>query len=137
MLDYASVKEGAQIVLSTSSDENHPPENIIDGLDETFWATTGLYPQEVIIRFKSPINISSVAISCFNVQKIALEGSEQDNSDKFVLLSEQEFDRDDHHKQNEEIRVEGNKQVHCLRLLITSGYDHFVAVYNVKVNGRG
>lgn len=48
-----------------------------------------------------------------------------------------EFDRDDHHKQNEEIRVEGNKQVHCLRLLVTSGYDHFVAVYNVKVNGRG
>ncbi len=31
MLDAALSSRGAQVVLATSSDENHPPENIIDG----------------------------------------------------------------------------------------------------------
>ncbi len=31
MLDAALSSYGAQVVLATSSDENHPPENIIDG----------------------------------------------------------------------------------------------------------
>lgn len=33
MIDPALVSLGAQIVLAASSDENHPPENIIDGWD--------------------------------------------------------------------------------------------------------
>lgn len=31
MLDAALSSYGAQVVLAISSDENHPPENIIDG----------------------------------------------------------------------------------------------------------
>lgn len=33
MIDPALGSLGAQIVLAASSDENHPPENIIDGWD--------------------------------------------------------------------------------------------------------
>jgi len=31
MLDAALSSYGAQVVLAVSGDENHPPENIIDG----------------------------------------------------------------------------------------------------------
>lgn len=31
MIDAALSSSGAQVVLATSSDENYPPENIIDG----------------------------------------------------------------------------------------------------------
>ena len=31
MFDVALLSAGAQIALATSHDENHPPENILDG----------------------------------------------------------------------------------------------------------
>ena len=33
MFDVALGSAGAQVVLASSSDENYPPENIIDGYD--------------------------------------------------------------------------------------------------------
>jgi len=35
--------------MSTCSDIRHPPQNVLDGKDETFFATTGLYPQEIVV----------------------------------------------------------------------------------------
>lgn len=87
MFNVALASSGAQISLATSSDEKHQPENIIDGWDNsktwnwrelwfykfenkiirnpnTFWATTGLFPQELIVSFQGLMNISSVKIEC-------------------------------------------------------------------------
>uniref|UniRef100_A0A2K5BV06 DOC domain-containing protein n=1 Tax=Aotus nancymaae TaxID=37293 RepID=A0A2K5BV06_AOTNA len=49
--------EGSRVILATSSDEKHPPENIIDGNPDTFWATTGMFPQEFIIYFHKHVRI--------------------------------------------------------------------------------
>ncbi|XP_077850244.1 intraflagellar transport protein 25 homolog isoform X4 [Macaca mulatta] len=54
-IDLCLSSEGSEVILATSSDEKHPPENIIDGNPETFWTTTGMFPQEFIICFHKHI----------------------------------------------------------------------------------
>lgn len=47
MTDYGTATSGTEIAFSSCVDERHPPENIIDGTDRSFWVTTGLFPQTV------------------------------------------------------------------------------------------
>lgn len=60
MKDYARADSGAKIVMASCCDERHPPENVLDGKDSTFWSLTGMYPQEFIVAFPSPLQISKI-----------------------------------------------------------------------------
>lgn len=63
MLDMPLVQSGCFVSMATSNDENHPASNIIDGNEQTFWMTTGLFPQTVILTFPQNIEIKSVKVS--------------------------------------------------------------------------
>ncbi|XP_033623438.1 intraflagellar transport protein 25 homolog isoform X9 [Fukomys damarensis] len=63
--DLCLSSEGAEVILATSSDEKHPPENIIDGNAETFWTTTGMFPQEFIICFHKHVKIEKIIIQSY------------------------------------------------------------------------
>ncbi|XP_070602070.1 intraflagellar transport protein 25 homolog isoform X2 [Erythrolamprus reginae] len=64
LTNYCLSSEGADVILATSSDEMYPAENIIDGRSETFWTTTGMFPQEFIISFHKCVTISKLTIQC-------------------------------------------------------------------------
>ena len=66
MTDYALDQSGAQICMASSTDPSHPAEHIIDGKESTFWTTTGLYPQEVIIGFGRPVSIRTIKTNTRN-----------------------------------------------------------------------
>ncbi|ESP05708.1 hypothetical protein LOTGIDRAFT_208671 [Lottia gigantea] len=133
MFDLALSEAGAQIILATSSDDKYPPEHMIDGKDETFWATCGLYPQEFVIRFTSLVNINSVSITCYNIRDIKLEVN-SDDSQNFKTIEQKEFQSSDSAPQIEDFSF-GNVKAQNLRVVIESGYDHFCAVYKITVNG--
>ncbi|XP_064445183.1 intraflagellar transport protein 25 homolog isoform X2 [Mirounga angustirostris] len=63
--DLCLSSEGTEVILATSSDEKHPPENIIDGNPETFWTTTGMFPQEFIICFHKHVRIERLVIQSY------------------------------------------------------------------------
>uniref|UniRef100_A0A674NG79 Heat shock protein, alpha-crystallin-related, b11 n=1 Tax=Takifugu rubripes TaxID=31033 RepID=A0A674NG79_TAKRU len=68
LMENSSLRSlGAKVVVVSSSDEKHPPENIIDGNTESFWMSTGLFPQEFIIGFTHSTNISAVTMDSYNV----------------------------------------------------------------------
>ena len=46
-----------------------------------------------------------------------------------------ECEKTDHSIQKEEVSA-GGKKASCLRIIVESGHDHFVAIYRVKVNGQ-
>ncbi|XP_076853753.1 intraflagellar transport protein 25 homolog isoform X2 [Brachyhypopomus gauderio] len=104
MINTALNSFGAQVVLATSSDENHPPENIIDGITETFWLST--------------------------VKRLRIEKSTLEEADKFEVIAEKEFEHTESSLQTNDISVDGSHATH-LRFLILSGYDHFVSVHKV------
>ncbi|XP_005098446.1 intraflagellar transport protein 25 homolog [Aplysia californica] len=135
MFDVALSPAGAQIALATSSDEKHPPENIIDGNAETFWSTTGMFPQEVVIKFQTLMRITNVHISSYNVKKLKLEASETEDSNKYDTIAETELEETDSQLQQEEIQL-GEKRAHSLRIVIESGFDHFVSLHKVVVSGQ-
>ncbi|XP_029573728.1 intraflagellar transport protein 25 homolog [Salmo trutta] len=132
MIDPALGSLGAQIVLAASSDENHPPENIIDGNTETFWMSTGMFPQEFIIRFAESMKIALVTMHCYNVKTLKIEKSISDDATDFEAISEKEFEHTEGHLQTNDIPLNGTTATH-LRFVVTSGYDHFVSVHRVSV----
>ncbi|XP_076853752.1 intraflagellar transport protein 25 homolog isoform X1 [Brachyhypopomus gauderio] len=130
MINTALNSFGAQVVLATSSDENHPPENIIDGITETFWLSTGMFPQEFIIRFPDNMKISLISMHSFNIKRLRIEKSTLEEADKFEVIAEKEFEHTESSLQTNDISVDGSHATH-LRFLILSGYDHFVSVHKV------
>lgn len=134
MFDVALANAGSQVVLSTSCDEKYPPENIIDGKNDTFWVSTGMIPQELVITFQALMNISSVSIVCYNVKKLCLERSVQNEPRDFEPLEEKELENSDGQLQMEEISLNNTTAQH-LRLNIKGAYDQFVAIYKVSVDG--
>lgn len=125
---------GTELVLATSGDEKHPPENIVDGNTETFWITTGMFPQEFILRFPELIKISCVKIHCYNVRRLSIEKSTEKDPVDFEPLAKSELERSEEQLQLEEFTLDGTRATH-LRFVIKSGFDHFVSVHKVTIEG--
>ncbi|CAJ1068560.1 intraflagellar transport protein 25 homolog [Xyrichtys novacula] len=123
---------GAKVVVAASSDENHPPESIIDGDTKTFWMTTGMFPQEFIIRFADPTNITAVTLDSYNVKHLKVEKNISQKASQFEFVTEKELEQTEGHLQSNAIPLNGSSATH-LRFIITSGYDHFVSVHRVSI----
>ncbi|XP_044053997.1 intraflagellar transport protein 25 homolog [Siniperca chuatsi] len=132
MIDSSLSSLGAKVVVATSSDENHPPENITDGHTKTFWMSTGMFPQEFIIRFAEPLEISAVTVDSYNVKHLKIEKNTSQNASQFEFVTEKDFEHTEGHLQSNAISLNGSSATH-LRFIITSGYDHFVSVHRVSV----
>ncbi|XP_078107665.1 intraflagellar transport protein 25 homolog isoform X2 [Sander vitreus] len=94
---------GAKVVVASSGDETHPPENITDGNTNTFWMSTGMFPQEFIIRFAEPTTISAVTVDSYNVKHLKIEKNTSQNASQFESITEKEFERTEGHLQSNAI----------------------------------
>ncbi|XP_014772409.1 intraflagellar transport protein 25 homolog [Octopus bimaculoides] len=135
MLDLALSENGTKIGLATSSDEEYPPENIIDGKTETFWTMTGLFPQEFVLSFPSLMEINEIAILCCNVADLRIESSMKSSldNDDWNFLAESTLPMLESELTEEKFLV--NAKVQYLRFLILSGHDSFASVHKVTING--
>ncbi|CAH1775630.1 unnamed protein product [Owenia fusiformis] len=134
MFDVALANAGAQVVLATSSDEKHPPENMIDGQTETFWTSTGMFPQEFIISFQQLMNVNTIKMDTFNVKGLQLERSVQNEPNDFQPLDEKDLVSTDGQLQHNEFSFSSTTAQH-LRVVINSGHDHFISVHKLHVDG--
>ncbi|KAM6456434.1 intraflagellar transport protein 25 homolog isoform 1-T1 [Liasis olivaceus] len=132
--DYCLSSEGAGVILATSSDEIHPPENIIDGRSETFWTTTGMFPQEFIISFHKCVTISKLKIQCYLVQRLRIEKSISKDPVDFEQCIEKELQCKDGELQIEDFSFP-EIQATYLRIIILSAFDAFVSVHRVIAEG--
>ncbi|CAL8346900.1 unnamed protein product [Lota lota] len=123
---------GAKVVLASSSDEAQPPQNIIDGNTDTFWMSTGMFPQEFIIRLAESTGIDLVTIDSYNVKSLKIEKNTLDTFSDFQLVAETEFELTEGQLQSNAISLKGTTASH-LRFIITSGYDHVVSVHRVSI----
>ncbi|XP_035022366.1 intraflagellar transport protein 25 homolog [Hippoglossus stenolepis] len=132
MTDSSLSSLGAKVVVASSSDENHPPENIIDGNTQSFWMSTGLFPQEFIVRFSEPTSISAVTVDSHNVKQLRIEKNTSQNASQFEFVTEKDFEHTEGHLQSNTLSLNGSSAIH-LRFIITTGYDYFVSVHRVTV----
>jgi hypothetical protein len=60
--NVATKEHGASVSSSTCTDERHPASAILDGNDKSFWYTTGLFPQEVVIAFTKEVSPANLVV---------------------------------------------------------------------------
>ncbi len=75
MPDLVAKKVGGKVVMVSSLDEQHPGDNMIDGREDSYWISTGLYPQEILLQLGQRAAVSSVKISTTNVRGIRASAS--------------------------------------------------------------
>nr|XP_033772453.1 intraflagellar transport protein 25 homolog isoform X2 [Geotrypetes seraphini] len=125
---------GATVVLATSSDEHYPPENILDGKLETFWTTTGTFPQEFIISFNGSARINKLTVQSYLVRNLKIEKSISKDPISFEKCAEKDLENSEGQLQTEEFMLSGCQATH-LRFIIESSYDHFVSIHRVMADG--
>mmetsp|Transcript_101356 Transcript_101356/g.302243 ORF Transcript_101356/g.302243 Transcript_101356/m.302243 type:complete len:203 (+) Transcript_101356:172-780(+) len=137
MPDVVSEKAGGKIFMVSSLDPAHPPENVLDGSDVTYWISTGLYPQEILLGLGRPARVSSVRLSCTRVRGVRFEGCHEDKPVNFTLLAEFEVaDAQDGRLQFHEMLCgEQVRPTEYVRLLILSGWDDFCTIHRIQVLG--
>ncbi|KAM8789399.1 intraflagellar transport protein 25 homolog isoform 1-T1 [Rhynchonycteris naso] len=134
-IDLCLSSEGAEVILATSSDEEHPPENMIDGNPETFWTTTGMFPQEFIVCFHKPVEIERLIIHSHFVRTLRIEKGMSEEPVDFEQWIEKDLVHTEGQLQNEEITAHDGRATY-LRFIITSAFDHFASVYSISAEGR-
>uniref|UniRef100_A0A8C5UBI6 Uncharacterized protein n=1 Tax=Malurus cyaneus samueli TaxID=2593467 RepID=A0A8C5UBI6_9PASS len=95
---------------------------------KTFWVTTGMFPQELIIGFPKCVKISKVAIQCYLVRTLRIERSISKDPVGFEQCVEKG-------KTLEFVGFCGNSVATYLRFIIKSAFDHFVSVHRVIAEG--
>ncbi|XP_061307161.1 intraflagellar transport protein 25 homolog [Pezoporus flaviventris] len=132
--DWCLSSAGAALVLATSSDEQHPAESVVDGNSETFWTTTGMCPQELIIGFPKRVKISKVAIQSYLVRTLRIERSVSEDPVGFEECIEKDLEHTEGQLQKEEFPLPEFEATY-LRFIIKSAFDHFVSVHRVIAEG--
>mmetsp|Transcript_27830 Transcript_27830/g.88450 ORF Transcript_27830/g.88450 Transcript_27830/m.88450 type:complete len:199 (-) Transcript_27830:140-736(-) len=136
MPDLASEKAGGCVVMVSSLDSAHPGENVIDGNNGTYWISTGLFPQEVLLQLGQPTKVASVRLSSTRVRGVRFEACPDDTPMNFKVLAEAEVEDSPGALQMRELRCgEQEQPTEFVRLLILSGWDDFCSVHSIQVDG--
>mmetsp|Transcript_62883 Transcript_62883/g.142134 ORF Transcript_62883/g.142134 Transcript_62883/m.142134 type:complete len:137 (-) Transcript_62883:109-519(-) len=132
--DLVAKKEGGKVLMVSSLDENNPAENIIDGNEHSYWMSTGLYPQELLLQLSNPSKISSVKISTTNVKSVRVEACAEDTPVNFKTLAEGNLEEKQGHLQLKELRcTDQGEPAAYVKVLILSGWHDFCSVHRVVV----
>lgn len=134
--DWASPSIGGKVLMATSLDDKHPPANVIDGREFTYWISTGLYPQEILLQLGHPAKVSDVWLSTTNVRSVCIEGCMEETAVSFETLAAAEIAAGDSGR----LQLQ---QLHCqeqirptrfVKAKILSGWDDFCTVHRIVVH---
>eukprot|EP00419_Tripos_fusus_P003162 CAMPEP_0172679898 /NCGR_PEP_ID=MMETSP1074-20121228/16385_1 /TAXON_ID=2916 /ORGANISM="Ceratium fusus, Strain PA161109" /LENGTH=201 /DNA_ID=CAMNT_0013498141 /DNA_START=44 /DNA_END=649 /DNA_ORIENTATION=- len=142
MPDVAALNVGGRVFMVSSLDPAHPGENIIDGNEATYWISTGLYPQEILLWLSCATRVSCVRLASTRVRNVRFEGCQENEPVSFRTLAERRFE--DTHGGGLQVN-----ELHCgsscgddgrplefIRVLILSGWDDFCTVHDIQVDGE-
>ncbi|GAX73325.1 hypothetical protein CEUSTIGMA_g779.t1 [Chlamydomonas eustigma] len=136
--DYAREENGTTVIMATSQDERYPPENMLDGKEGTFWVTTGCFPQEFVLAFAKPIQITQIVVMSINVKGLSIETCEKESPQVFEhLCGPLELANREGRLQNERHQVNPprGQKARFLKFTIQSGYADFATINRVSVVG--
>ncbi|CBH18365.1 uncharacterized protein TEOVI_000719100 [Trypanosoma equiperdum] len=125
-----------------NDDASMAPSCLIDGDPTTFILTTGGFPQDIIFSVGSvaSANISGVALTLHDAKDVLVERCTSALPTNFDVISKLSLPRTGgNEKQRERITVDptgDGKAVRYLRLRILSGYNQFVGIFEVEVEGE-
>mmetsp|Transcript_65619 Transcript_65619/g.182515 ORF Transcript_65619/g.182515 Transcript_65619/m.182515 type:complete len:216 (-) Transcript_65619:174-821(-) len=135
MPDVAAAQMGGQVIMVTSLDENHPGENVLDGTDQSFWISTGLYPQEILLLLGRPSRVSCIKLSSTHVRSVRIEGCREEQPVNFTTLAEDELEDTQGRLQARELRCDEHVPFGFIRVVVLSGWHDFCTIHRICVDG--
>lgn len=130
--------EKCEILAATSSDERFPAENMLDGSTKTFFATTGLYPQEISISLGEPCGIEKMIVSSCGIRVADVECAEDPDGLNTRKVCRLEGEATTGQLQNIVWTKQGggdNTKFQTIRLIIAAGWDDFCSIHTISVLG--
>merc|ERR1719359_1964538 len=114
-MDYAASENGGVVVLTTSEDERQPGENVTSGGDDSFWMSTGCFPQEVVIQLPQPQRLSRIKVTGTCLRKLRAEGCAAETPSNFAVLAEADMELTRQPIQTRELNVQSADPVRFVK----------------------
>jgi heat shock protein beta-11 len=124
--------EEQEIIFSSSYDDRNPPSNIFTSNKKEFFSSTGMFPQEITIQFKTVKNINKINIISYGIKKIKIEICENDAVVNFKKVSEQNDISNSNSLQNISLNLNAGNQIKVLKIIVLEGYEDFFTIHNVS-----
>ena len=123
----------AEIIFSSSFDDKHSSENILNPDKKLFWSSTGLFPQEIFVQLQIEKILNSLSFSSYGIKKILVETCENDSAVNFVKQGEL---NDIQHKEGKmqefSISFKEAKPAKLIKVSILEGHEDFCSVHNIN-----
>ena len=88
MSELATESQGCSVISASSNDLVHSPSSILAGGDNnSFWISTGIFPQEIVIQLGVASSIKSVDITSMGIRKIQLDKCEGPQANNWEIVS--------------------------------------------------
>ena len=129
---------GAEVVAVTCFDPARPKDNMIDGDLGTFWSTTGLFPQEVVVKLSGESHVTSIETVTTNAQLIDVKYTDTVAATEWDHMCSIELgDRGGSELQyGLEDAPDGGVRATFIKFIIRKGWDDFVTVHKLTVSGE-
>eukprot|EP01013_Petalomonas_cantuscygni_P022920 TRINITY_DN44252_c0_g1_i1.p2 TRINITY_DN44252_c0_g1~~TRINITY_DN44252_c0_g1_i1.p2 ORF type:complete len:226 (+),score=35.94 TRINITY_DN44252_c0_g1_i1:200-877(+) len=131
-----------EVYLASSTDPRFPQSNIVDGDQKTFWLSTGLFPQEVIIALGegSSYNLSKIHIWTKGVKSLVAEKSTDPQASNWATLFDvSEMTVETGKMCQEEVHNISSSGVGAgvrfVKFTFKSGYSDFVSFHRIDIEG--
>jgi heat shock protein beta-11 len=99
--------------------------------DSTFWMTTGLYPQEIVISVQNKQPISRINVEANGASTIEVMSSDKSLPTNFVALTQLSFGADGWQSSNQSFPAVGARYI---KLVVTHGFKSFAAIKHVSIH---
>eukprot|EP00928_Gymnodinium_smaydae_P017055 TRINITY_DN1649_c0_g1_i1.p2 TRINITY_DN1649_c0_g1~~TRINITY_DN1649_c0_g1_i1.p2 ORF type:complete len:137 (-),score=31.23 TRINITY_DN1649_c0_g1_i1:172-582(-) len=133
-VDLVSKKAGGKVLMVSSRDDRHPGDNVIDPNENTFWISTGLYPQEILMQLGTPSQINKVKLTTTNVKSVRVEACSEETPVNFKQIAEGIFEEKAGRIQVQDLSCHGqDAPIGFVKVTIVDGYHDFCSVHRVHV----
>ena len=119
---------------ATSLDSEHPPSNMIDNDETTFWMTTGLFPQEIVLQFKNPAQITRITTLTGKVKNMVTYAATNKDLTEWAEIDSTNLPGNPI-KQQETHQLNYQRTSYGVKIVITKAWGPFAAVYLIRVEG--
>ena len=123
----------AEVIFASSYDDRNSPSNIFTSNKKEFFASTGMFPQEITIQFETIKNISKINLVSYGIKKIRIETCENDAVVKFNKQVEQSEVPGANSMQNINLELVNKPKVKVLKIQVLEGYEDFFTIHNIDI----
>ncbi|KAI9175826.1 Heat shock protein beta-11 [Blastocladiella emersonii ATCC 22665] len=75
----AATASSPLVVFASSTDDRFPPDAAVDGNPRTFWTSTGMFPQELVLKLAAPATPRRITLLATKVKDIEIYAATADS----------------------------------------------------------